>query len=1637
MNTLTQSFRAKYGDAYSDLSDDQLTKLIADKFPVYLDDAGFAADVARINGDDTTAAGAFTRGAATGVLPGAGAAAGAIAGGYLGTLGGPAAPITIPLGAFIGGLLGGLGVSTAQHAMLTDEFKRTLEHDAQKHGWAAMAGNVASSLPSFVLSPGSSLSKLATVAKGGATVGQAVEAVAPLALGAGTAAGIPLVQGRIPTIEEVVGGAAQAVLFGKPRFGGGRAPATAADPAAPAPASRGMTVENFRAWQEAQKRGINAKNFAAWQEQRAAEAKAAEAPAVEPPAEPPAPSATEIPTGDPFAKLRAEQEAAAAAQAAKDAQPKVATKVEPPKPLPTPEEAYRDAMEWYRAEFEAYGKAKMMARDGKIDEKALRDARKSFNQAKDELARAEAALPPKPKPTAQGELPVDAKAPKVSGGAVEAVAKSEQPPAPTPVTPPKPVKVVPPDRAAGDTVDGSGFFEHPLIKFIEEFGGLLSKSAAKKTRAWKHGADQYDQARPLSHPTHNRIYQGRTSPDEMATAAWRAGLLPDGYAHTLFDRINEISKNGSKLPASEPVPPHIVEQDKVMAAIQPTPKGKTVPVGEVTTMKGPGGELLKVTANPDSDGQTVRIHNKVQFDVPADMPVNARKVTQRAEKPGNDPFAPEPAEPTPAAPKLAEGEKGTGDLLKKVENQPFNLAGETVVDHERVAAERAAAATAAEEAKAATAKAQGDLFAGERAPQPTPHHPPEAGTGGVPVGRDAIGAARAGSLFSRIAGLLGSTKPAQVGKGGLQLAHELISLYCEPIVQRIARLGGGIQTDILNISSRAKRLMGSLTHNGLDDALTAAGKLNKSTTWMSGVKEQPNGIGYSNMQAAIEGNIANVPLEHRPLALLIRKANLAIGKLAGVDMGKMQRNMTETGIDIVLTRGEPLNRLAAELAAKNPVEAASLLADFRRKGVMGVDADGKPTPITTPTEAVLHKFYALKVAMESPGASAVQVHKINQDFRRLFPVFPTHIDLPGNGFVEIIHSTPTGYLRNASARTASAVAFREVFPMDSANLGHARQLFLHKAGGHGADFDTAMRALQGLPQPVPGWTKPTNPAVMAMRSMFDAVMHVMSKAVLTGNAIVNIPETLFGGSAQYLGFKAHWQGLLKHRQMYNAMEVAGDVNRYFYDNSFNPNAPGRSIARIVGNAFTKLSMSQVLNEVQEATAGAAARLVANQIRGAGKALTPWQKSRLPHTLEAMGFSEKEAAALMAGDEALLSRFESGAAPYMNAGNMTGADGSRAYNNRLFNTLFRFQSYPMMKLNQLRASWGHLADVIEREGGVMHRAGGRLAFNKEVLYASEIVARQAFGTTAQGALTAMITALAFGGIEGLKLKWKDAQDSPLGFALDSALAAVGGPFYLIVRGMERAGRSEVANQITAAMFPLSMTKELWDVTTGGGQYADLKPADRMDKFIFERLPGGKIIQQALCISGLSTINADLKADTRAFNQWKGQTMGWRDMRVGRWEDTNATFRAGMKQAMTAIQRGESILPGLLQATSNTGRVVTYNQLAASIRSRTLLRNLDGGALTEEQVTSLIGKIGNEAYRRLAYYDAKLNVVASALADMGNVPASVKTDIHAMTARATEMAGDRSRVQNQIELSDYNREKKAHIARSMQEFMAGRK
>jgi hypothetical protein len=279
----------------------------------------------------------------------------------------------------------------------------------------------------------------------------------------------------------------------------------------------------------------------------------------------------------------------------------------------------------------------------------------------------------------------------------------------------------------------------------------------------------------FAHPSHNRIYkENGLTPDEMAQTMVDAGLLKEGStAPDMWRELKQRSESANRMRQQEAAQTRdfkaLEKQQKDFSQEAAKAKGGT-PINPTELKPGDkvkvGEEELRVT-HVDEDGNVTLEDGKrygVQqigeddilygeltpgaetepiFIDPKELKeaadwskiTNEQEAISHAEQ--HELFT-EEAEPSAAAspqdaragqadaegqggagaaergsevaPKLRPGEKGTAELFQGAD-QPFNLAGETAIDFQRIADEKAAAERVAAEAKAKQDREQLDIFA--------------------------------------------------------------------------------------------------------------------------------------------------------------------------------------------------------------------------------------------------------------------------------------------------------------------------------------------------------------------------------------------------------------------------------------------------------------------------------------------------------------------------------------------------------------------------------------------------------------------------------------------------------------------------------------------------------------------------------------------------------------------------------------------------------------------------------------------------------------------------------------------------------------------------------------------------------------
>lgn len=772
-------------------------------------------------------------------------------------------------------------------------------------------------------------------------------------------------------------------------------------------------------------------------------------------------------------------------------------------------------------------------------------------------------------------------------------------------------------------------------------------------------------------------------------------------------------------------------------------------------------------------------------------------------------------------------------------------------------------------------------------------------------------------------------------------AGQAVRWYSEPLVERLGRMGGPVSKMVSEaggqIISRQKMYYGRITPL-IDPAKKAMGRPNAANMWMRKLHRYNDRAAVNNMFGQNEGTVPVNPAASRETALLNR-ANLAVGHLATlanpqfVPSNKLQRMLTSYGVDVVRRGAGPAwEAWTKGVADANGVTLASVQAFFRR----------------------------WKAEMDEPTSDVAALNSINQDFTRFYPKSVTHIK-PGVAWHEVIVADPFAYLEGAAQRTATAVAFREVFPAGSRMLQNTRKLVQAelRTDTQGTEFDNLIRALQGHPTDtfVSTLTAPDSWSGGGMRMLSQVVGTPLKSLMLTGNAATNIGEVVVGGPSIFLGYRNVLPAMLKLPWGWNQIYLNGQGNRALQNWAYDPSSPVRSIARAGSSTIRAVSFQQVLNELQEAQAAITARQVTDQIRNG--TLPPSQNENIVAVARFMSMTEAQARRMLAGDRALLDQFDRSASSMLTGGHVSMAERSRAGTSRAFNELFWFHSYPQMTLNQVRKVMENLSDDVQNGNTAQAKANAKL------------LGRLIAGRTMQGAITMGVFALVFGGLFGLDVKKKEAKDQLGKFLLDAFLGGLGGPAAIGKRILEQGGDSKtLAANVAAISTPVSAASDIYDLSMGNGKYEGRGSFERIGMFLESKTPAAKMFQTGMALYGLSEGDPKLDVAKKAFYRWRRDEKGWKTSTSEGDLEEDKVFRAEMRRVVEKLQAGGDWQTELKKV-SDTSRA------GKSLFARTLLRDQNGKGLSEEDLASLRKRIGDEAVNLLQTNDSMIRQIAREL------------------------------------------------------------
>ncbi len=752
--------------------------------------------------------------------------------------------------------------------------------------------------------------------------------------------------------------------------------------------------------------------------------------------------------------------------------------------------------------------------------------------------------------------------------------------------------------------------------------------------------------------------------------------------------------------------------------------------------------------------------------------------------------------------------------------------------------------------------------------------------------------------------------------------------------------------------------------------ITTAGPLRRQRAgiWMNKIIPTQGDplTGTRRSVEVLQNQNATVPAYAQRLVQLARTANQARAVLQGIPGAPgipaplWEPNITSLGHDVIRRgAGQLWENWTLGLSIANNVPLTEVTSFFRR----------------------------MKAAMSlRSGQGGPAMARLIQEFSQRFPNQITDVRGGGVGWEPVLHAELFSYLNNSAERAAYNRAFRDRFPVNAQGQSPilrdlTRAIREETPGQYHGDLDALLRALHGYP--TDSYTAPyvSSDTVLGRgsRLLNQTVGNLFARVILTGQAMIQSGESLMGGTPMFLGYPNYLRGLLRMGkdaltgQIDTMAATSPMIRNWILDpNSFSGWV--RSLTRNMGNLLDSTFQSSLANEIQEKWARFTAEAVASRIEA--QTLSKWERKRLPATFREMGFTRNQAARMIANrDPALVREFVQKAASLLTSGNKHIAEGSLLGGHRLFNSIFRFQSYPMMKWNQTRKVWHNLArakNTGERVDGVRQ------------------IVRQLGFNVGQGAITSGFTAMLSAGLFGWNMYKKESRANIVKFIVESYLSALGGPLYLLWRGARYghgvkgtvAGVTETAGRM---IFPWTMMQALYDATLGDGAYKDLDEGDRWRKFVQERVPGLRVFGTGVSIWGLGSKDAKLDAALRGLYRWRRDNFKTDPSEQGRGGPDNE-FRKYMRQAVEAMQNGrrEEYQTALENAgTAHMEKAMekgTPSQRAASIRASLLARRVlidpeNKRPLTWQQKEHLVSVIGQEAFDRVQGYDYMLESAAN--------------------------------------------------------------
>lgn len=613
------------------------------------------------------------------------------------------------------------------------------------------------------------------------------------------------------------------------------------------------------------------------------------------------------------------------------------------------------------------------------------------------------------------------------------------------------------------------------------------------------------------------------------------------------------------------------------------------------------------------------------------------------------------------------------------------------------------------------------------------------------------------------------------------------------------------------------------------------------------------------------------------------------------------------------------------------------------------------------------------------------IRTTNAEHLRTIERMPSIIRFDFDGHKRTIHVLDTDPVRQltqmankAAARSAVSkhVGYeRSTLYGQEKSIAELRSAILAEAGESGAAlFDETMRSLSALPlaQHLKFQARPGTAGYEAQRVM-RSVFGLARTFGLSASPAVNLPEPLglpralfgtrnFARALVELGTGQRWGRNLLLEELHRDGFVTRD--RLPWYGLTRPTTRGdtlgnavvfiesaaRSAAQLVGTPH------RLSNEWGEIVSAAAARRMIEHLKS-GRA-TAMDRIRL----RLMNFTDAQVDQLASGQapERLYDSVRTRAAQRAVGANARPHELSKAGNDPLYRSVVWYDAYTQMITNRAGRALGLMLSAPKGE----KKAAALLAADLGI------------GGAMAGLSGIALRAMLFGGVTGLALEWRRANQELSG---DDGAAGVsrffarifeayfGGPMYAAMGSAFDDGLT--MSDLGQALSSVRAGTDLWNLLTGQGPFANLPAHEQADLYLRRGTPIYRGLADWVAAYGLCDDNPKYDAAKREVYRYLRE----HDLiSVGEFGQAEA-FTVGMRRARRQIMAGdyEKARQTMIEAAQSEGR--SWDQVRQSLLGMRILPRIP----LKDRATHLQairGRLGEDGYARVLMHDRLLEAMA---------------------------------------------------------------